>query len=143
VVVGARGLISHLDLNVAHPQESVAFYSLVLGHLGFRRHDLDVGRAWWSLDYADGASFGIEVRPPARSAPSDRHERYSPGIDHLALHAESRDDVDALHAKLVAAGYEVADPPSEYDYSPGYYAVAFDDPSGIRIEVVHDPATNR
>jgi hypothetical protein len=36
----------------------------------------------------------------------------------------------------------VADPPAEYDYTPGYYAVAFDDPSGIRLEVVHDPSTN-
>lgn len=140
--MSTRGFISHLDLNVSDPEESVRFYSIVLGHLGFERHDIGVGRAWWSLRYADGSLFGIEVRPPAAQAPRAQHERYSPGIDHLAFHAASRHDVDALHAKLIDAGYAVADPPNEYDYTPGYYAVAFDDPSGIRLEVVHDPSTN-
>ncbi len=137
-----RGFISHLDLNVANPEASVTFYGVVLGHLGFERHDIGPGRSWWSLRYADGAVFGIEIRPPAHAAPRDRHERYSPGIDHLAFHAESRDDVDALYASLIGAGIPVADPPAEYDYTPGYYAVAFDDPSGIRLEVVYEPASN-
>ena len=140
--MSTRGFISHLDLNVSHPEESIRFYALVLGHLGFERHDIDEGRAWWSLRHADGAVFGIEVRPPAEPSPRLRHERYSPGIDHLAFHAASRDDVDALHAGLIDAGFAVADPPAEYDYTPGYYAVAFDDPSGIRLEVVHDPSGN-
>lgn len=137
-----RGLISHLDLNVARPAESVMFYGLVLGHLGFDRHDLDDERAWWSLAYPDGAVLGIEIRPPAQPPPRDQHERYAPGIDHLAFHAGSRDDVDALYAALIDAGFPVAEPPMEYDYTPGYYAVAVDDPSGIRIEVVHEPAAN-
>jgi catechol 2,3-dioxygenase-like lactoylglutathione lyase family enzyme len=137
-----QGVISHLDLNVSDLAASVRFYGLVLGHLGFERHDLADGRCQWSFGYGDGAVLGIEVRPPAGPAPRERHERYCPGIDHLPFHAASRPDVDALYEKLVGAGYEVADPPAEYDYTPGYYAVAFDDPSGIRLEVVHDPSTN-
>ncbi len=97
--------------------------------------------AWWML-YGSRAVFGIEIRPPDQPAPRAAHERYSPGIDHLAFHAESRVDVDALFKALVEAGVEVAEPPREYDYSPGYYAVAFDDPDGVRLEVVHDPLTN-
>lgn len=138
-----RGLPSHLDLNVADPEKSIEFYDLVLGHLGFERHDLAPDRAWWSIDYGHGASFGLEVRSPAQPAPDSRHERYRPGIDHLAFHAGSRADVDALFERLIAAGVTVQDPPAEYDYSRGYYAVAFDDPSGIRLEVVYDPTTNR
>ncbi len=38
--------------------------------------------------------------------------------------------------------FDVAEPPTTYDYAPGYYAVAFDDPDGIRLEVVYDPTTN-
>lgn len=137
-----RGFISHLDLNVSQPRASIELYDLVLGHLGFERFDIDDDRAWWSLRYPDGAVLGIEVRPPAITPPRDRHERYSPGIDHLAFHADSRADVDDLYAKLIDAGHPVVDPPAEYDYSPGYYALALDDPSGIRLEVVHDPASN-
>jgi catechol 2,3-dioxygenase-like lactoylglutathione lyase family enzyme len=141
VATRASSVIS--TLNVASPVASVHFYELVLGHLGYRQHQVDEGRSRWSLEYADGALFEIEVRPPAARATSERHVRYTPGIDHLAFHADSRSDVDALHQKLVSAGYPVAEPPREYDYAPGYYAVAFEDPSGIRLEVVHDPMTNR
>jgi catechol 2,3-dioxygenase-like lactoylglutathione lyase family enzyme len=63
-------------------------------------------------------------------------------IDHLAFHAENRADVDGVYGLLVEAGYEVADLPAEYDSTPGDYAVAFDDPDGIRLEVVHEPITN-
>jgi len=137
-----RGFVSHLDLNVADAARSVEFYALVLGHLGFERHPIGRDRCWWSLRYPDGAVLGIEIRPPAEPAARARHERYSPGIDHLAFHADSRADIDSLYQVLTAHGHAVADPPAEYDYAPGYYAVAFDDPSGIRLEVVHDPTSN-
>ena len=29
--------------------------------------------------------------------------------------------------------------PGEYDYAPGYYAVFFYDPDGLKLEVVHQP----
>lgn len=29
--------------------------------------------------------------------------------------------------------------PREYDYTPGYYAVFFYDPDGIKLEIVHRP----
>ncbi len=30
--------------------------------------------------------------------------------------------------------------PRAYDYTPGYYAVFFYDPDGIKLEIVHRPA---
>lgn len=32
-----------------------------------------------------------------------------------------------------------ADAPQEYDYTPGYYAVFFADPDGMKLEVVYEP----
>ncbi len=136
-------MLSHLDLNVADPPVSIRFWSLLLEHLEYTRHDLDdPDRCAWWVDQPDGSVFGIEVRPPRDPLVRARHERSAPGIDHLAFHVDSRAEVDAVHRLLVDAGHDVADPPAEYDYSPGYYAVAFDDPDGIRLEVVHDPSTN-
>jgi glyoxylase I family protein len=140
--MAVRGLISHLDLNVSDPARSLPFYALVFEHLGLQRFDVSAERRVWGQELSNGTWWGIEVRPARETPPRNYHERYAPGIDHLAFHAESRDDVDRLYAKLIDAGYEVADPPAEYDYSPGYYAVAFDDPDGIRLEVVHEPDTN-
>jgi predicted lactoylglutathione lyase len=41
--------------------------------------------------------------------------------------------------KISAAGGKVTDPPKEYDYLPGYYAVFFTDPDGLKLELVHVP----
>ena len=48
-------------------------------------------------------------------------------------------DVDALAGELAAHGARILDPPRVYDYTPGYYAVFFTDPDGIKLELVHIP----
>jgi catechol 2,3-dioxygenase-like lactoylglutathione lyase family enzyme len=141
-VMPVRGSISHLDLNVSDPERSLPFYGLVLGYLGLQNTLVSEDRGIWEEVRPGRGSWGIEVRAPREPTAARRHERFAPGIDHLAFHAESRADVDGLYAVLIQAGYDVVDPPAEYNYTPGYYAVAFDDPDGIRLEVVHEPMAN-
>jgi len=45
--------------------------------------------------------------------------------------------VDERFRWLLSVGAEIESEPREYDYSPGYYAVFFRDPSGIKLEIVH------
>ena len=54
--------------------------------------------------------------------------------------ADSRDEVDRLHGEMVAAGATVLDAPAEYQYTPGYYAVFFADPDGLKLELCFAPA---
>lgn len=77
------------------------------------------------------------VAAELRDAPA--HDRTAPGFHHLALNADDRDQVDRAHGVLVKAGADIRDPPAEYDYNPGYYAVFARDPDGFKIEVVHIP----
>ncbi|MFW2335464.1 VOC family protein [Ilumatobacter sp.] len=138
-----RGFLSHIDLNVSDLSASVPFYAALLERLGFERTaPADPERAAWRLIDDRGAHFEIEVRRPRGTPSARRHTRNDPGIDHLAFHADSRADVDAIFEHLLDHGVAVDEPPRGYDYSPGYYAVGFDDPDGIRLEVVHDPTTN-
>ena len=134
-----RGAINHLDLTVADPRASLAFYDMVLGYLDFRRVRLpnDAAIVWQSM--AEGQDcFSIALQPA--TDPGAEHNRYSPGLHHVAFHAESRGDVDGLYARLVESGATVLDPPAEYpDYAPGYYAVFFADPDGLKLELVHMP----
>ncbi len=51
----------------------------------------------------------------------------------------SRAVVDERHHWLLGAGAEIETPPQEYAYSPGYYAVFFYDPDGLKLEIVHVP----
>ena len=62
------------------------------------------------------------------------------GLCEIAFRARSRAEVDALAGALAGAGLPVLHPPREYDYTPGYYAVFFADPDGIKLELVHIPA---
>ena len=58
----------------------------------------------------------------------------------MAFRAETRAQIDALGRDIPAMGGTILDPPREYpDYVPGYYAVFFADPDGIKLELVHIP----
>ena len=136
-----RGTIHHLDLTVHDPWTSRGFYDAVLGFLGYRLSKEDArGFDWDLLD--DGGRFvaSIGVMGAAGSGLSRRHDRYSPGLHHVAWRADSRADVDALHALLHHIGATVLDPPAEYpQYGAEYYAVFFADPDGLKLEFVHQP----
>ena len=56
---------------------------------------------------------------------------------HLAFKADSRDEVDRLHAELKEIGAMIVDVPRLYtEYGPNYYAVFFKDLEGIKYEIV-------
>ena len=51
----------------------------------------------------------------------------------------AKEEVDAFFAFLVENDLAILDPPAEYDYAPGYYAVFFADPDGMKLELVYEP----
>lgn len=44
--------------------------------------------------------------------------------------------MDNVHEKLKVMGADVLEPPQEYPYVPGYYAVFFRDPHGMKLQYV-------
>jgi catechol 2,3-dioxygenase-like lactoylglutathione lyase family enzyme len=136
-----RGGINHLDLTVLDPVASARFYDAVLGFMGFERKRLAQGATHLPLYHSTEQGqrlFSIALQTARRTTP---HDRYSPGLHHVAFSAASREDVDGLHALLVDLRATVLDPPAEYPaYAPGYYAVFFADPDGLKLEFVHMPA---
>jgi glyoxylase I family protein len=149
-----RGTLSHIDLSVRDPDRSIPFYAALLEALGFLPHRSTnpeftgerPRRAAWLLRQPDGSIFGIEVRPAAAESRQKAHDRYAPGLHHLAFHAESPAAVDEIHARVAAAGGRVLDPPADYSgrkgYTEGYYAAFFADPDGVKLEVVYEPQGN-
>jgi catechol 2,3-dioxygenase-like lactoylglutathione lyase family enzyme len=129
----AAGSIHHLDLSVRDLRASTDFYDRVLPLLGFRRFaDSPEGPIW--------AGASVEVGLQQARAGSAPHDRRAPGLHHLAFTAPTREAVDALHRELVRLGVPVLDPPAEYpEYTPGYYAVFFADPDGVKLEYVFTP----
>jgi glyoxylase I family protein len=131
-----RGFINHLDLTVSNLPRSIAFYDLLLGELGYQRSELYAGGVpCWLIRDSDRHEFSIGLHV----AKSDRiHDRYSTGLHHLAFHAASRSDVDRCYKLALDNNVTILDSPAEYDYTPGYYAVFFADPDGMKLEVVYE-----
>jgi len=134
-----RGAIHHLDLTVRDPWASHSFYAAVLGFMGYREvADHDRGFDYDLTTPAGFCSIGIMKAQGPNAGRA--HDRYSPGLHHVAWTAGSRKDVDALHKLLKEIGAEILDPPADYPrYGAGYYAVFFADPDGLKLEFVHKP----
>ncbi|TDJ42131.1 MAG: bleomycin resistance protein [Gammaproteobacteria bacterium] len=126
----------HVDLTVTDLETSVDFYHQVLTELGFERVPVNLGDApCWEI--RDDPVFGIALH---RARSTARHDRYAAGLHHLAFRARSKAQVDRFFRFLTARGIEILDAPAEYQYTPGYYAVFFADPDGLKLELVYEPA---
>jgi len=137
----ARGGLSHLALTASDLARSVEFYDKVLGFLGYERGAVpeSTQQSMKTPLIAWGSPNGAVTLRPATSIPTAAHDRNQPGLNHIAFNAEDRADVEKLHAILKKIGAQILDPPAEYPYFPGYYAVYFTDPDGIKIEFVFWP----
>jgi catechol 2,3-dioxygenase-like lactoylglutathione lyase family enzyme/diadenosine tetraphosphate (Ap4A) HIT family hydrolase len=130
----AGGSLHHVDLTVTDLARSTAFYDAWLPYVGFTRiEDCAEGPLW----RGERIELGLQA---AKSGRAEVHDRYAPGLHHLAFDAPSPAAVDRLFATLKERGATILDPPARYDqYAPGYYAVFFADPDGIKLEYVFTP----
>lgn len=135
-----RGFVHHIDLSVTDLARSKAFYEAVLKHMGYAVGE-DYGARGQDYDLVTPQGFSsIGIRVSEGTHASRQHDRYSPGLHHLAWTAASCADVDALYALLQGIGATILDAPAEYlQYSAGYYAVFFADPDGMKLEYVYRP----
>jgi glyoxylase I family protein len=133
--------IHHLDLVVSDLERSLGFYRDLLRPMGYVREGEIVGERGERVVYlnqvAGPGAIGLRERQ------SDAHpvsfDRYAVGVHHVALTASSRGMVDERAAWMRRHGVTIESGPAEYEYIPGYYAVFFYDPDGIKLEIVHHP----
>lgn len=127
------GSMNHLTLTVSNLAQSEQFYNQILKFMGYQQVHKDNQFIIWLLKDA-GEIVIFPAKPEANI-----HDRYSPGLHHFAFNASSREEVDNFYKLLLEIGATILDPPAQYDYSPGYYAVFFADPDGLKLELVHTP----
>jgi catechol 2,3-dioxygenase-like lactoylglutathione lyase family enzyme len=134
--------IDHLDLVVTSVARSLAFYRGLLTPLGYVRVSEIAGERGEQVLYLGRA--GGEGSVSLREAQSDAHpvpyDRYAIGLHHLAFSAASRAAVDDRAGWLREQGAAIESGPREYDFTPGYDAVFFYDPVGLKLEIVHKPS---
>jgi catechol 2,3-dioxygenase-like lactoylglutathione lyase family enzyme len=128
----------HVDLVVSSILRSLPFYRDLLEPLGWHRSSEVEGERGETIWYFGGPGSWLGLRE-AQSPTEDGFDRYRVGVHHVAFEAPSRFAVDDRAEWLRSQGAEIESGPEEYSYTPGYYAVFFYDPDGIKLEIVHVP----
>ena len=115
----------HIDLRVRDLAAAQRFYAHLLPALGFSIDSSgDEWCIWQAPEQGRVEFFGFTEEPS-----------HQPNDNRIAFWAESRAEVDRI-AEIVrqAAGLNLEGPALWREYSPGYYAVFFEDPSGNKLE---------
>ena len=129
--------VHHVDLVVSSIERSLRFYTELLGPLGFHRVAQVEGERGETIWYIGGPGSSVGLREAQSDSPP--YDRYRVGLHHLAFEAPSRVEVDERAEWIRTQDFELESEPQEYTYSPGYYAVFFYDPDGLKLEIVHVP----
>jgi catechol 2,3-dioxygenase-like lactoylglutathione lyase family enzyme/uncharacterized protein (DUF1330 family) len=123
--------LDHVYLSVTDIARSEAFYDAVMATLGFRKGDKAIAGERHAHYF--NPFLQITIRPARSPEP---HDSYRAGLHHLCLQAPDERSVDEAHAAIEKLGVR-ATPPQKYtEYNPDYYATFFEDPDGIRFEIV-------
>ena len=129
--------IHHVDLTVSDLTRSRCFYEPIMRYLGYEV-TRETAREVVYSQAERCANTSVRLYATEPGSRGKRHDRYAPGLHHLAFDAESREDVDGLHLLLRELNAEILDPPGVYDPT-GYYALFFADPDGLKLELAFTP----
>lgn len=124
--------IDHIYIAVSDMDTSERFYDNVMRLLNFRKVIKPVAGEK-HLHYFNTVTQ-YSIRPAHRGRRN--HDPYSPGLHHLCFRVGSTSEVDAFAAGLGKLGIETTEPKYYPEYAEDYYATFFNDPDGIRLEVV-------
>ncbi len=127
--------VHHVDLVVSSIERSLPFYRDLLGPLGWHTIGEVEGERGETIWYLSGRGTTIGLRQAQSESPGPV-DRYAVGLHHLAFEASSRAVVDERADWLRENGAEIESEPQEYTYVPGYYAVFFYDPDGLKLEIM-------
>jgi len=135
-------IIDHIQITVRDMSVAVPFYDKMLPLLGFdprcRSSAVIEEHEFHVVEYTH-PRLSFAITSPRSAFEGEKVHRRKPGaLHHLAFQAGSRAEVDRLHAELREIGAVIVSPPREYpEYTPpGYYALFFKDPEGIKYEIV-------
>jgi glyoxylase I family protein len=128
----------HVDLVVSSILRSLPFYRELLEPLSWHRVGEVEGERGETIWYISGPGSSLGLRQ-AQTPSEEPFDRYRVGVHHVAFEAGSRHAVDERAEWLLGRGISIESGPEEYSYIPGYYAVFFYDPDGIKLEIVHVP----
>jgi len=129
-----KGALHHVEIYVKDLAVSKEFWGWLLEELGYT-----VYQEWGQgISYMFGDTYLVFVQVEDHHLDIPYH-RCKAGLNHLAFHGGSEEFVDDITLKLKAKStrilYEDKHP---YASGPDYYAVYFEDPDRMKVEITAD-----
>lgn len=128
----AKGLIHHIELYVSDLKKTINFWGWLLEELGYTSFQKWESGQSWKLDN----TYIVFVQTEDRFLDVPHH-RSRVGLNHLAFHASSRQHVDEMTDRLKEKRITILYP-EIHPFAGGdnHYAVYFEDPDRIKVELV-------
>ncbi len=128
--------IGHIGINLSNSKKSFRFWKDIFYYLGFKV--TEDGR---HFDASDGRSYFC-INVTGNDYKKKGFHRKRTGLNHVAFRVASRKLVDKfVSGFLVPRNIRPLYGGSKMypEYAKGYYAVYFEDPDRIKIEVAYEP----
>jgi catechol 2,3-dioxygenase-like lactoylglutathione lyase family enzyme len=125
------GMLHHVELWVPDLTRAEASWGWLLGALGYRVYqEWPEGKSWRS-----GVTYIVIEQSPDRVA--GRHDRCRPGLNHLAFHVASREDLDEIILHAPDHGWRLLYP-DRHPFAGGdnHYAGYLENRDGYEVELV-------
>lgn len=127
-----KGILHHIELYVKDLNKSIAFWGWLLEELGYKEF-----QKWpQGISYIFEKSYIVFVQTEDKYLDVPYH-RCRTGLNHLAFYGGTNAFVDEMTEKLRSRGvtilYEEKHP---YAGGPDYYAVFFEDPDRMKVEII-------
>lgn len=125
------GTLHHLELWVPNLARSDASWGWLLGELGYQLEtEWPEGKSWRC-----GPTYIVLEQSPARIVV--RHDRLRPGLNHVAFHVGTRDQIDKLVEQAPEHGWRLMfGDRHPHAGGPGHYAAYLEDWDGYEVELV-------
>jgi len=129
---GEDSMLHHVEIYVSNLEKSRNFYQFLLPQLGYELY-----QEWpQGFSYIKEQTYLVFVQTEMKYLEHSYHRGHT-GLNHLAFHAKSKEQVDqltlALKERQVSILYTDRHP---YAGGNDYYAVFFEDPDRVKLEVV-------
>ena len=125
-------MLHHVEIYVSNLSKTIEFWEWLLTELGYQEYQKwDSGISWKHQE-----TYLVFVQAEERFLDIPYH-RSRVGLNHLAFHANSREHVNEMTEKLKGKGVNILYF-DKHPYAGGsdYYAVFFEDPDRIKVELV-------
>lgn len=133
-----KGLVHHIELYVNDLDKSIYFWDWLLKKLEYK-----IFQKWdQGISYINDKTYIVFVQVEDRFI-EDSYHRCKHGLNHLAFYGENKMFVDEITYELKNRGVKILyENKHPYAGGKGYYAVYFEDPDRMKVEIIATDSIN-